>query len=155
MNLVTVFAPDGERFEVSTANARDLTSHVAGWSYDGNVAAATPAPAAPAPTPTAPAPIVAEPVKDNTDGSTHEGQESVPTEEGRGEAGPSEGEGEAPVPAEGEGQEVAFTTVEQFAALTEKADVQAYITAKFPDFTIDGRSNRDKLIAQAIELATA
>ncbi|MEQ6333009.1 hypothetical protein [Sphingobium sp. MK2] len=120
--LYTIFSPTGEKFEVSLANFRDLSTEP-GWSVSPiAIAAAT----------------VNEPVITETSDETVTDEPVTETDETTTE----------------ETAPKARVTVEDFADLTDKADVAAYISTAFPDAKIDGRANRDKLVAQAIELAT-
>lgn len=162
-NLLTIYSPDGEKFEVTKPNFRDLTTH-RGWSAKPPVTTAPAAAPEPAPEPQSePEPVIEPETEEDADaGNDGAGSESSDANEGEAtetaEAGEEGDEGEA-----GEEDEVSedaeafvpFTTVEQFDGLADKLDVQAYLTQHFPDFKFDGRANRDKLIAQAIELATA
>lgn len=145
--LVTVFSPAGEPFEVTPVNARDLTKH-AGFTYE-------------APNGTAPAP--AAEAKADADAEAKAAAEREAAEQEAALVAKKE-EIEARLAAEAkaaaEAQTAAETpavrlTEEDFADLEDKAAVRAYIEATFPDAEIDGRSNREKLIALAIELATA
>lgn len=141
-NDVTVYSPTGEPFEVSRANGRDLTMH-SGWSYERLIVAATPAPA---PSPVAPVtktetPAPAAPVTPPAPAA--EVETPVETIETPAEDAAAD---EAPK---------ARLTPEDFADLETKHDVFAYIEATFPGNKIDGRANRDKLIAFAIDLAKA
>ncbi len=118
-NTVTVFSPEGEPFEMSRVNARDLCNHRE-WSMsppEGGVTA---------------------PVEEPAD-AVDEAGETETTEE----AGEEEVTDEVTV----------FTTEEQFAALTEREDVVAYLAATFPEFKPHHKSSRDGLVAKAIELA--
>jgi hypothetical protein len=135
-DLPTVYSPAGEPFETSKANARDLVTH-AGWSYTAPekttkaTLAATTAPVTP---PAAPAaPVTPPPVEETTEETTEETSEETSEET----AAPK-----------------LRLTVEDFADLTDRADIRAYIESTFK-VDADGRSSRDKLIAQAIALATA
>lgn len=148
-NTITVFSPANEPFEMSHANARDLTSH-AGWTY-------SPQGAAPAAEPEA-----AEP-EDTTDASTaDEGSDEVSDEAEEGtEDGTEDGGDTGEEEAGDEGEEevasddaVLFTTEEQFEGM-ERDEIVAYLSANFPDYHPHHKTGVEKLIAKAIELATA
>lgn len=130
-NLFIVYSPKGEKFEVTRPNYNDLMK-VAGWSNTASlaVAAATVEPA-PAPAPETPAETPQEPAAPVEAPEAPETSETAP---------------EAPKPR---------LTVEDFADLADKDAVKAYIVETFPEAKIDGRANRDKLIALAIDLAAA
>lgn len=128
MSHTVVYSPVGEMFEVSALNAHDLVTH-AGWTYkaaDGE---------APAPKPEA-TPIVEDEDKveetDDTSGNDDDDAE---------DAG-DDADADAP-----------FTTEEQFAELTDREAVVAYLAQHYPDFTPHHLAKRESLIAKAIELA--
>lgn len=139
-NIAIVFSPDGEGpFEVTRINGIDLTQH-AGWTYapkGTTVSKAEPAPA-PAPTPTpapapAPAPVTPPPAA----------EPEVEDEEAETEAEETtEDEAETP-----------FTTEEQFAELTDRDALVAYLAKHFPSYKPHHLAGRDKLVEKAIELA--
>lgn len=124
-NLVKVWSPKGELFELSKPNARDLVSHC-GFTYTQPIVIVQEAAPAPAPAPAETTPPVCP--------------------------APAPTETPAETPAE---EPKVRLTEEDFADLEDKAAVRAYIEATFPGTEVDGRSNREKLIALAIELATA
>lgn len=148
-NTVTVFSPEGEPFETSRVNARDLCTH-RGWSMS---------------------PLTVPPVKAEEPAKT-ETKEPEHAEDDREGSGEADATGEAE-DGEGEGSEgsagseatqpeqedvltatAPFTTEEQFAELTEREDVVAYLAKHFPDFKPHHKAGRDGLVAKAIELAT-
>lgn len=146
-NLVKVYSPKGELFEVTKVNARDLTTH-AGF------------------TTTPPNGVVCEAPADN---SKEEAEAAAAAAKAAEEAKAAEAAAAAAEEAKaaeaaaaaaaanaGSDEETKVRlTEEDFADLEDKAAVRAYIEATFPGTDIDGRSNREKLIAMAIELATA
>lgn len=132
-NLVTVFDKNGEPFETTRANARDLVNHV-GWTYARPTiiekvveAKSAPAPFVEEPTTPvaeeAPAPVVEEP-------AAEEAVEEVPATEAA----------------------TVFTTAEEFEGL-DRDGVVAYLAATFPDYQPHHRAGRDKLVEEAIKLA--
>lgn len=132
-NLRTIYSPVGEKFEVSEPNFLDLTRH-AGWTEtrphpDDAAKAAETAPASPAAAPEAPV-------------ATPPAAETTPAPAAAPEA-PAE-----TVPP------VAKTEPNHFADMDREA-VKAHINETFPEAAIDGRSGRDALVAQAIDLAKA
>jgi hypothetical protein len=171
-NLRTVFSPLGEKFEVSPANAIDLTRH-AGWTdhkphpdavreycertgtelpedLSGEPA---PAPAAPAGNSPAPAETSPAPAAETTPPPA---AETAPaTTESADAAGEQTVSGEAPEEVQEEDEGVALKTVPSDFADMDKDAVKAYIDATFPGTEIDGRKGRDALVAQALELAAA
>lgn len=139
-NTVTVYSPQGEPFEMSRVNARDLCSH-RGWS----MSPLTVPPVSEAPAETKEA---ADAVNDSA-GSVEDAEtESSATETGEAEAGE---EAEEEVNTAGV---TIFTTEEEFASLPEREDVVDYLAVAFPDFKPHHKSSRDGLVAKAIELAT-
>jgi hypothetical protein len=151
VSLTVVYSPSGEKFEVTKANARDLVSHV-GWSYNGVVAAGTPKPADVLKPEPKTAPIAKEVSESEQPGKS---QEEIDDEAKRVLLK----DGEVPAMSEvikaAEPQRTQRLTVADFDDLEDKAAVADYIAKTFPDLKIDGRANRDKLIAQAIDEATA
>lgn len=172
-NTVTVYSPEGEPFEMSRVNARDLCNH-RDWSMSPPEGTVTPTPVE----------EVAEEVEeteaeveteaeeeaddagDDSEGSVEdaadeteeaEADEAEATEEDAAEAEVTE-EAEATDEAE-ETDEAAtaeatvFTTEEEFAHLESREDVVAYLAGAFPDFKPHHKSSRDGLVAKAIELA--
>lgn len=144
-NIVNVFAPDGEMFEMTRVNARDLCTH-AGWSMTR-----------PDVIKTAPA---AEPEEEDHASNEREGSR----EDGEGTSGEAgRDEAETTGEASGEGQEEVltesgpafFTTAEEFDHLETREAVVEYLAEKFPDFRPHHKSSRDGLIAKAIELAAS
>lgn len=146
-DLNVIYSPAGEKFEVSRANFIDLLQNAAGWSQNpplGKVPEAKVAPSVPE-TPAAPPapktetavipPAPTAPVADET-----------PAEDDADETADDADSDEAPK---------ARLTADDFADMPEKTDVFAYIEKTFPGNKIDGRANREKLIAMAIELAKA
>lgn len=149
-NTVTVYSPEGEPFEMSRVNARDLCTH-RGWSMS----------------PLTVPPVTEEP---KAPAETKEEDHAEAEREGSGQADPAgeaedgEGEGaegstgsEAPGPEQEDvlTGDAPFTTEEQFAELTEREDVVAYLAKHFPNFRPHHKAGRDGLVAKAIELATA
>jgi hypothetical protein len=155
-NVVTVYSPEGEPFEMSRVNARDLCSH-RGWSMS----------------PLTVPPLKAEKpteIKTETPVATKEETHAEDDREGSGktdatgETEDGEGEGSEGSPggeaSEPEQEDVLtdtaiFTTEEQFAELTDREDVVAYLAKHFPDFRPHHKAGRDGLVAKAIELATS
>jgi hypothetical protein len=136
-NTVTIWSPNGEPFEMSRVNARDLLNH-AKWS-------STP------PEGAAPAKAVEVATEEDTSNGSADSERSV---EDADEAGTEAEAGEGEAAEAGEAEVTApFTTEEQFAALTERDDVVAYLAKHFPDFKPHHKSSRDGLVAKAIELA--
>lgn len=140
-NLFKVWSPDGsEMVETSRANARDLTTH-AGWLnspphvIEKIVVVEVPAPAAKTETPAPVAAPAAEPVV-----------EEAPVVEDDAEAGDEDDAAEAPAVRK---------TEEDFADLTERDDVVAYLAATFPEYKPHHLTRRETLIKKAIELANA
>lgn len=135
-NLVTVYSPEGEPFETSTANARDLVTHAL-WSY------------------TAPQGGVLAPVapKEITDGES-----TVPPSEGGSPEGQAESEGsESANEGQGEGEEggeKAVLTEADFDGKT-RDEVADWLAVNYPDYHPHHKTGVDKLIAKAIELSTA
>ncbi len=157
--LVKIYSPEGEPFEVSKANARDLTTH-AGWSYAQAGAAAPTAPAEPEvveeeteteeteteETETEETETELTDTEQEDEADAQEGSESESeAETGTDESGSEEAEGQEPV------SEV-LTSEEDFADF-EKEDVVKYLEDTFPDAQFDKRSGRDKLVVLALELA--
>jgi len=154
-NTVTVYSPEGEPFEMSRVNARDLCSH-RGWSMS------------PLTVPPVKAEKPAE-IKTETPVETKEETHAEADSEGSGQADATgetedgEGEGtEGSTSGETPGSEqedvltdpVIFTTEEQFAGMTDREDVVVYLAGAFPDFKPHHKAGRDGLVAKAIELAT-
>lgn len=141
-NLVVVYSPEGEMFETTRANARDLITHV-GWSTtkpEFNPSAAKAA----EPEEPAHAADEREGSIEDAEGTTGEGST------GEAEAGTEEaGEEEVLSSADAE----LFTEFEQFAHLETREQVVEYLADKFPDFKPHHKSSRDGLVAKAIELA--
>lgn len=136
-NTVTVFSPEGEPFEMSRVNARDLCSH-RGWS----MSPLTVPPVAAAP---------AEPKEPADAGTDSAGSvEDAETESTAAEDGEAGEEAEEEVSAAGV---TILTTEEEFDSLPEREDVVNYLAAAFPDFKPHHKSSRDGLVAKAIELA--
>ncbi len=129
MSHTTVYSPQGEMFEVSALNAHDLVTH-AGWSYD-------------APNKV---PVAEEAAPEEVDETADETDE---------DAGDDAGDETSEDDASDETAAEPFTTEEQFAALTEREDVVAYLAETFPDYKPHHLAKRESLIAKAIELATA
>jgi len=151
-NTVTVYSPEGEPFEMSRVNARDLCSH-RGWSMSpltgGNTKAEKPA-----------EPKEEIHAEDDREGSG-QADATGETEDGEGEGPEGSTGGEAPEPEQEDvlidprtDFSIPFTTEEQFAELTEREDVVDYLAKHFPDFVPHHRARRDGLVAKAIELAT-
>lgn len=145
-NTVTVYSPEGEPFEMSRVNARDLCTH-RGWSMSPLTV-----------------PPVAQPDEPEEEDHAEDEREGSGQADATGEAEDGEGEGaEGSTGGEAPGSEqedvltdtAPFTTEEQFAELTEREDVVAYLAKHFPDFRPHHKAGRDGLVAKAIELATA
>lgn len=130
-NTVTVYSPEGEPFETSRVNARDLCTH-RGWSMSPLTGGATPAPKE------------AEDAVTDSAGSVEDAKTESPATEA-GEAEEAEEEVTEAV--------TILTTEEEFDSLPEREDVVAYLAAAFPDFKPHHKSSRDGLISKAIELA--
>lgn len=147
--LVKIFSPENEPFEVSKANARDLTTH-RGWTYGPNNG--TPATA---PVEEAEDEIETEDETETEDGSddTESGSESgdEETNEQGDEEADADGTEEEGSDGEEETEEL-LTSEEDFADFDKEA-VVAYLEKKFPEAVFDKRSGRDKLVAFAIEQA--
>lgn len=148
-NTVTAYSPEGEPFEMSRVNARDLCSH-RGWSMS----------------PLTVPPVKTE-IKAETPAATKEEAHAEADSEGSREDGQGTEGSEADGTEGSAGSEAAqsqqedvltdtaiFTTEEQFAELTEREDVVAYLAKHFPDFRPHHKAGRDGLVAKAIELAT-
>lgn len=136
-NLVPVWSPEGEGpFEMSRANARDLTNH-AGWSYSP--------PEGDAPAPVAP--------KAEDNGSTSTGESRTGEEGSDAGNGTEEGSGEE-AGEEGEKGEVDFSKAEHFEGMDREA-VVAILGQKYPDFKPHHLAKVDSLVAKAVELANA
>ena len=132
-NLRTVYSPLGEKFEVSEPNYLDLTRH-AGW----------------------------------TDARPHPDDVAAYIAKNGGEAAPAQAyEPAAPeAPEAPAADETTTEVVVEDGAMDAKTEphhfadmgreeVKDHITNTFPEAVIDGRSGRDALVAQAIELAKA
>ena len=132
-NTVTVYSPDGEPFEMSRVNARDLVAHRK-WSMSPMTAVETVLVQAEAITDT-----VVEPVVTTETVEVEGTEEQVITEDGK---------------IDEESDVIILTTEEQFAEMTEREDVVAYLAKAVPDFVTHHKSNRDGLVAKAIKLAT-
>lgn len=145
-NTVTVYSPEGEPFEMSRVNARDLCNH-RGWSMSSLTV-----------------PPATKPEESEEEAHAEDEREGSGQADATGEAEDGEGEGaEGSTGGEAPGSEqedvltetAPFTTEEQFAELTEREDVVAYLAKHFPDFRPHHKAGRDGLVAKAIELATA
>lgn len=127
-NMTTVYDKNGEPFETSRANARDLVTH-AGWSFARPTVIEKIVEVQPTPVPT---PIVEEtaaaPVFEEETAAAEDFDAATAT-----------------------GVEL-FTTVEQFADL-DREGVVVYLADNFPDFQPHHRAGRDKLVEEAIKLA--
>ena len=153
-NLFTVWSPDGtEMIETSRANARDLVTH-AGWLsspptvIEKIVVVEKDAETAPVETPAAETPAEEAPAAETE--ANDETEEDSEEEAGEGDEDEgSEDEGSS------ENAPAVRKTEEDFADLTEREDVVAYLAATFPDFKPHHLSKRDGLVAKAIELANA
>lgn len=143
INTVTVFSPANEPFEMSHANGRDLVAH-AGWTYspqDGTPAAE---------------PEETEEADDagtDTSGSVEAENETDEGTEDGDAAGEEEAADEGTEEEAGDVAEL-FTTEAQFEGL-DRDDIVAYLAANFPDYHPHHKTGVEKLIAKAIELATA
>lgn len=141
-NTVAVWSPDGkEMVETSRLNAYDLVTH-ANWSYSApryvqlDAGETPPAPAA--------APVVETPAAPEPEAETE--AEETAEEEAGDEGNDDDASEEAPAVRK---------TEEDFADLTDRADVVAYLAEAFPDFKPHHLTKRDGLVAKAIELANA
>jgi len=157
-NTVTVYSPEGEPFEMSRVNARDLCNH-RGWSMSPlTVPPVVEEPKTEAPVETkTPEPKEPEHAEDDREGSG-EADATGEAEDGEGEGSEGSAGSEASGPEQEDvlnADEAPFTTAEQFAELTERDDLVAYLAKHFPDFRPHHKSSRDGLVAKAIELATA
>lgn len=132
-NTVTVYSPDGEPFEMSRVNARDLVAHRK-WSMSPMTAVETVLVQAEATSETVVAPeiITQAVVADGEEEQVNFDDDKIDEESDVG----------------------IFTTEEQFDGLTEREDVVAYLAKHFPDFVPHHKSSRDGLVAKAIKLAT-
>lgn len=157
-NTVTVFSPEGEPFEMSRVNARDLCTH-RGWAMSPltvpPVKAETPAKPVKAETPTKTETKEPEHAEVDREGSG-EADATGEAEDGEGEGSEGSAGSEATQPEQEDvlTDTAPFTTEEQFAELTEREDVVAYLAKHFPDFRPHHKAGRDGLVAKAIELAT-
>lgn len=133
-NTVTVYSPEGEPFEMSRVNARDLCTHRK-WSMS----------------PLTVPPVAAAPAE------TEEAADASTDSEGSVEDVVSN-EGAAEEVADEEAPEVVSrlgikTHEVEFDHMTTREDVVAYLADFFPDFKPHHKSSRDGLVAKAIELA--
>lgn len=145
--LFKIFSPEGEPFEVSKANARDLTTH-AGWAYSPK----TEADAEEAETEAEVETEDETETEDDSDASetgAESGDEEANDEQGSEEADADDAAEEEGSEEEAEGL---LTSEEDFADFDKEA-VVAYLEKNFPEAAFDKRSGRDKLVAFAIEQA--
>lgn len=125
-NMITVFDKNGDSFEMTKANARDLVEH-AGWSYtrptiiEKVVEKVVEVPAAPVAAPVAEEPKTETPVTETA--------------------------------ADDTGEEQLLKTEEAFKDMDRDA-VAAYLNKHFPDATFHHKTGREKLVELAITLAT-
>lgn len=149
--LVKIFSPENEPFEVSKANARDLTTH-RGWTYGPNDG--TPA-AAPVEEAEAEDEIETEDETETEDGSddTESGSESGDEEANEQDDEEANADGTEEEGSDGEEEAKELLTSEEDFADFDKEAVVAYLEKNFPEAAFDKRSGRDKLVAFAIEQA--
>lgn len=143
-NTVTVYSPEGEPFEMSRINARDLCAH-RGWSMSPLTSGKAPAPKK-----------EAEDAAADSAGSVEDAATEITETEAPAEAEAEvveEAVEEAVEEVTAEAGVKVFTTADEFDELTTREDVVAYLAAAFPDFKPHHKSSRDGLIAKAIELA--
>jgi len=127
-DLYVIYSPKGEKFEVTRLNFLDLQKSK-GWTVEPKAETAIAAAEIATKTVVDPAPVVPAPEPVETPKTV-----------------------EAPAPVADEAPKVR-ATVEDFADLESKAEVFEYIEKTFPGNKIDGRANREKLVALAIDLA--
>lgn len=154
-NLFIVYSPEGEKFETSRANARDLTTH-AGWSYSppaASIAACTvpPVKEEPKPAPQVETKTETPAPKDDTDASTSSEGRSEDASEG--DEASEAGEGEASEGATGENSEDRKLTADDFAYLETREQAVALLADQFPAFKPHHKQDRDKLVAKLVELS--
>lgn len=151
-NLFILYSPSNEKFELSRANYADLLQNGEGWTQEPKadlpVTDAASSDETPAETPAAPE--TPAPAADETPADDTPADETPADDDSADNADEDASEDETPAADEAP---KARLTAEDFADLPEKTDVFAYIEQTFPGNKIDGRANRDKLIAFAIELA--
>ena len=133
-NLTAVYSPVGEHFEMSHANARDLTTH-AGWSYEAPAAA-----------------------KGADDGQDEPGRHEDGGSEEHAAEDASEGREDGSTgqeDEEGSGPEAVSLTEDDFEGLEDKEQVMAFLANRLPDFKPHHLAKRDTVVQQAIELSKA
>ena len=140
-NDLKVYSPSGEMFEMSRANAHDLTTH-AGWSFKAPTEIKAPAEIAACTVP----PVVKETadVQSNAD-SARSVEDTTPVVE-------AEAETSAETVEEATEENDAVTD-EDFAHLEDREAVVAYLAEHFPEFKPHHKSSRDGLVAKLVELA--
>lgn len=145
--LKTVYSPAGEKFEMSPANARDVVRH-AGWSeskpHPDDVAAYLAGQSGEAAAITAEEPAAPTTTEEPT------APNSEPTEETVANDGDDDSDEDDN--SDSEDEATVKTEPNHFADMDREA-VRAYIDETFPGTEIDGRWNRDRLVAVALELA--
>lgn len=173
-NLQTVYSPAGEKFELSPANARDVKAH-AGFTtskpHPDDVAAyLAKRDGKPAPEPVEPEvetvedettdeTDTADQSDDNSDQSDDDNADDQSDDENSDEQSDEDNADQSDEEVTEETvEEVTEETVEAKTAPHHFADmdrdaVRTYIEATFPEAVIDGRKNRDGLVAFALELA--
>lgn len=149
-NLFKVWSPDGsEMIETSRANARDLTTH-AGWLNSPPTIIEKIVIVEKAPTDE----VVETKTETEAPAATEVVTETAPAQE-EAPAADEDDDADAGNEDDSTGDETpaARKTEEDFADLTERDDVVAYMAAAFPDFKPHHLMKRDKLVQKAIELA--
>lgn len=149
--LIKIFSPENEPFEVSKANARDLTTH-RGWTYGPNNGTPAAAPVEETEVETETETEVETETEDDSNASesgAESGDEEADDEQGSEEADADDAAEEEGTEEEGEDL---LTSEEDFADFDKEA-VVAYLEKNFPEAAFDKRSGRDKLVAFAIEQA--
>jgi len=140
-NDLKVYSPSGEMFEMSRANAHDLTTH-AGWSFKAPTEIKAPAEIAACTVP----PVV----KETADApSTADSARSVEASDTPVVEAEAETSTEAVEEAAEENDAV---TDADFAHLEDRDAVVAYLAEHFPEFKPHHKSSRDGLVAKLVEL---
>lgn len=148
-NTVTVYSPDGEAFETSRVNARDLCAHRE-WTMSPPATATTPAAE----------PVEETPVETEDKSDAEDDSERGVEDAGQEDAGQEDAAAVSEEAGEEAGEEVVgpagIKTVEdEFEYLTTRDQLVEYLEEFFPDFKPHHKAGRDSLVAKAIELALA
>lgn len=143
-NTATVFDPNGDVFEMSKANARDLVEH-AGWSFSKPIMIEK---------------IVEVPVKHTTPetpAKEEAEQEEAAEEAAEEEATDDDVEEAVEEAAEEEAETEADTavTLEDFADIEDRDAAVKYLAENFPDFKPHHKAGRDSLVEKIVELSNA